>query len=205
MLAKMQKSWFDYVPRVNRTVPKSFTFCLWNLGSSCGNKGDLHVWWNKRWNCSPYLHAASFDRDTFQSCFQERQFSEFALSLVGTFRTSFVRMSYMSSHSHSVQFWSCVYQSCTWSMAGRTWGVLFVSVLLKQTALLLLGHGYGNQPFAACEFKISRDAPCSYRLPSRFQIKAAAHVCKVSSSKAKEICLGQQRKPSLWQGSWSRS
>ena len=95
MLAKMQwKSWFDYVPRVNRTIPKSFTSRLWNLGSSCGNRGDLHVWWNKRWNCSPYLHAASFDRDPFQSCFQERQFSEFALSLVGTFRTSFVRMSF---------------------------------------------------------------------------------------------------------------
>ena len=61
------------VPAVNRAVQKPFTFGLWHLGSSCGNKGDLHIRWNRRWNCGLALHIASFDGDPSQSCFSKNE------------------------------------------------------------------------------------------------------------------------------------
>ena len=127
----------DCVPGVNRTVQKPFTFGLWNLVSSCGNKGDLHICWNRRWNCGLALHIASFDGDPFQSVLKPRKFSKFALS------------STLSKH-----LWDCSVRMSSHVVHCRTW---LVSSLGVWTPCLWVWTHRGHLVLIACQarFKLN--------------------------------------------------
>ena len=184
-----------------KCLPCFFNIMAWNLLNKTNTFTIISTRaYHTKASCpKTSLDTESIDRDPFQSCSQEKQFSECARSLVGTFQTFCVRMSL-----HVITQSQCLILKlyCTWSTAGRTWGVLFVplpsnwsrlpscclcKVVVQLTLCILWIWDFeGRYLFS--------------RFPSRFRIEAAAHVCKVSFPKAKEICLGtkESNRSAVW-------
>ena len=92
------------------------------------------------------LHTESIDRDPFQPCSQEKQFSECARSLVGTFRTSFVRMSLhvITQSQRPILKLYVPELNMVYSRKDVRGTVCPAAFKLKQTALLLLVQSYGT-------------------------------------------------------------
>ena len=92
------------------------------------------------------LHTESIDRDRFQSCSQEKQFSECARSLVGTFQTFCVRMSLhvVTQSQRPILKLYVPELHMVYSRKDARGTVCPAAFKLKQTALFLLVQSYGT-------------------------------------------------------------